>query len=107
VNLEAYLISKKIDSAAFLKAEPELWKSWDFEFQEMHPNSFTLQKLNLINPVRRKYPLPVMPEKQELPTPASDKPITPGLEPKTVTPGAPNPKPSIPKPVFKPKPKMS
>jgi hypothetical protein len=106
VNLEVYLLSKKIDSVAFLKAEPELWKSWDFEFQQMHPNSFTVQKLNLINPIRRKYPLPVMPEKQEPPT--SDQPVTPpALDPKTVSPGGTNPKPSIPKPVFKPKPKMS
>jgi hypothetical protein len=107
VNLEAYLTSKKIDSAAFHKAEPELWKSWDFEFQQMHPNSFTVQKLNLINPIRRKYPLPVVPEKQEGPSPSSDQPVTPALEPKTVNPAGPNPKPSIPKPVFKPKPKMS
>jgi hypothetical protein len=108
VNLEAYLTSKKIDSAAFLKGEPELWKSWDFEFQQMHPNSFTVQKLNLINPIRRKYPLPVMPVKQEAPSPTSDQPITPpALEPKPVSPGSSNPKPSIPKPVFKPKPKMS
>jgi hypothetical protein len=108
VNLEAYLISKKIDSAAFLKAEPELWKSWDVEFQQMHPNSFTVQKLNLINPIRRKYPLPVMPEKQEPPTAMSDQPTPPpALEPKTASPATPSPKPSIPRPVFKPKPKMS
>jgi hypothetical protein len=108
VNLEAYLISKKIDSAAFLKAEPDLWKSWDFEFQQMHPNSFTIQKLNLINPIRRKYPLPVLAENPEPPTPTADQPATPpALDPKTASPAASNPKPSIPKPVFKPKPKMS
>jgi len=108
VNLEAYLLSKKIDSAAFLKAEPELWKSWDLEFPQMHPNSFTVQKLNLINPIRRKYPLPMTPGKQEPPTATSDQPTTPpALDPKTVSPAASNPKPSIPKPVFKPKPKMS
>jgi hypothetical protein len=107
MNLEEYLTSKKIDSAAFLKAEPELWKSWNVEFQQMHPNSFTVQKLNLINPIRRKYPLPVV-EKPESPTPAPDQPTTPpALELKTVSPAAANPKPSIPKPVFKPKPKMS
>ncbi|HET6542892.1 MAG TPA: hypothetical protein VFG46_20535 [Chryseolinea sp.] len=107
MNLEAYLISKKIDSAAFLKAEPELWKSWDFEFQQMHPNSFTIQKLNLINPIRRKYPLPLMPEKQEPTTPTSEPVTPPALDPKTASPAGSNPKPSMPKPVFKPKPKMS
>jgi hypothetical protein len=108
VNLEAYLTSKKIDSTAFLKAEPELWKAWNHEFDQMHPNSFTVQKLNLINPIRRKYPLPQVQEKQGEP-PISDtaqSTTPPSLEPKTAAPSS-NPKPSIPKPVFKPKPKMS
>ncbi|WP_276369073.1 hypothetical protein [Chryseolinea sp. H1M3-3] len=108
MDLETYLTSKRIDSAAFQTAEPELWKSWRYEFEQMHPNSFTVQKLNLINPIRRKYPLKSIPEKIELntatPPPAS---ATPGVEPKPVTTSAGNPKPSIPKPVFKPKPKMS
>jgi hypothetical protein len=109
VNFEAYLISKKIDSAAFLKAEPELWKEWNYEFEQMHPNSFTVQKLNLINPIRRKYPLPFIPEKQkESPTAIPEKPIGPStLETKAAGPPSSSPKPSIPKPVFKPKPKMS
>lgn len=55
VEFEPYLKSKKIDSEAFRKAEPTLWHSWKNEFDRMHPNSFTLQKLNLINPIRRKY----------------------------------------------------
>jgi hypothetical protein len=55
VNFEAYLSSKKIDSAAFKKAEPVLWDSWRKEFEQVHPNSFTAQKLYLINPIRRKY----------------------------------------------------
>lgn len=57
MNFEAYLISKKIDSEAFRKAEPAVWELWDEEFEQMHPNSFTSRKLYLINPVRRKYPL--------------------------------------------------
>jgi hypothetical protein len=106
VNLEAYLTSKKIDSAEFKKAEPRLWQSWSDEFEQMHPNSFTVQKLNLINPIRRKYPLKTLPEKQEAHTPTSPLPAEP---PPAAKPAAtsPNPKPSIPKPVFKPKPKMS
>jgi hypothetical protein len=55
VNFEAYLSSKKIDSLAFRNAEPAVWNSWSDVFPQMHPNSFTLQKLNLINAVRRKY----------------------------------------------------
>ena len=108
MNLEAYLLSKKIDSAAFLKAEPELWKLWSSEFESMHPNSFTAQKLYLINPIRRKYPLKSEPVRiEERPNvEAPEKPLT------TNTPSensiAPvNPKPLVPRPVFKPKPKIS
>lgn len=61
-SFEEYLISKKIDSEAFKNAEPEVWKAWKMEFEQVHPNSFTVQKLNLINPVRRKYLLPTRQE---------------------------------------------
>ena len=56
-DFEAYLVSKKIDTSAFKNAEPDVWLVWKNEFEQMHPVSFTVQKLNLINPVRRKYPL--------------------------------------------------
>ena len=59
MNFEAYLVSKKIDSDAFKQAEKDLWLLWQVEFEQLHPNSFTAQKLYLINPVRRKYPLKV------------------------------------------------
>lgn len=52
-----YLISKKINEAAFQKSEPALFLAWKTEFEQIHPNSFTVQKLNLINPIRRKYTL--------------------------------------------------
>ena len=106
MNLEAYLTSKKIDSAKFKKAEPQLWQSWSDEFEQMHPNSFTVQKLNLINPIRRKYPLKALPEKEEPHTPTPPLSTEPPQAPKPAG-TLPNPKPSIPKPVFKPKPKMS
>lgn len=54
---EDYLISKKIDSELFKKEESVLWETWKKLFEQMHPNSFTAQKLYLINPIRRKYPL--------------------------------------------------
>lgn len=57
MNFDEYLISKKIDGAAFQKAEPTLFQTWHSEFDQMHVNSFTVQKLNLINPIRRKYQL--------------------------------------------------
>jgi hypothetical protein len=57
VSFEEYLSGKKIDSLAFKNAEPARWAEWEMEFAQLHPDSFTLQKLNLINPIRRKYPL--------------------------------------------------
>jgi hypothetical protein len=88
-SFEEYLVSKKIDSDAFKKAEPEVWKAWKNEFEQVHPNSFTVQKLNLINPVRRKYLLPATQEIKptEPPTavaaaPAPAKPGKPVMRPK-------------------------
>lgn len=69
VDFDTYLKSKKIDSDAFRTAEPEVWGAWKRDFDEMHPNSFTVQKLNLINPVRRKYLLHAMPESKPAETP--------------------------------------
>jgi hypothetical protein len=110
VDFEAYLISKKIDSAKFLQAEPDLWASWKVEFEQMHPASFTAQKLYLINPVRRKYLLQQEPAKAV--TPLVEKPAeqpnaaeTASEPPVTKTPSS--PKPVVPRPVFKPKPKTS
>jgi hypothetical protein len=57
VSFEEYLVSKKIDASAFKNAEPARWSEWEMEFGQVHPNSFTQQKLYLINPIRRKYPL--------------------------------------------------
>jgi hypothetical protein len=112
VNFDAYLESKKIDSSAFKAADPELWKSWEAEFSQMHPASFTTQKLYLINPIRRLHPLPFTAK----PSPVKAEPVTDALLPASppVAPlneGAPTlqkpvaAKPAIPRPVFKPKPK--
>lgn len=89
-TFEAYLASKKIDSEAFSKAEPEVWRAWKMEFGQMHTNSFTVQKLNLINLIRRKYLL-VSPEEPKKPAaapavappaPAASKPGRPVIRPK-------------------------
>jgi hypothetical protein len=96
VNFEEYLKSKKIDAPAFEKAEPMLYSSWKAEFSQMHPNSFTVQKLNLINPVRRKYQLKVS-SPQPSANPASEG-----------TAANPTPaKPPVAKPMIKPKPKIN
>ncbi|TRX55559.1 hypothetical protein FNH22_18175 [Fulvivirga sp. M361] len=56
---EDFLTKKKIDGDAFKQHEPELWTQWKGLYEQMHPKSFVAQKLYLINPVRRKYPLAV------------------------------------------------
>jgi hypothetical protein len=57
VTFQEYLISKKIDAVAFQQAEAEQFEEWQREFEQQSANSFTAQKLYLINPIRRKYPL--------------------------------------------------
>jgi hypothetical protein len=90
VNFEAYLTSKKIDSAALKKADPVLWESWQKEFELLHPNSFTAQKLYLINPLRRKFQL-------------KDAIVETAEVPSGTTASAPAAKP---KPMMRPKPKI-
>jgi hypothetical protein len=89
LSFEAYLISKKIDSVAFKVAEPEIWEAWKTDFEQSHANSFTMQKLNLINPIRRKYQLRA-------------STIDAGAAPLTETPAVPPAK-----PLMKPRPKMN
>jgi hypothetical protein len=55
MNFEEYLISKKIDSVSFSKGDPILFQEWKTLFDQMSPESFTSQKLYLINPLRRKF----------------------------------------------------
>ncbi|MEP2771294.1 MAG: hypothetical protein ABJH05_04050 [Fulvivirga sp.] len=57
MDFKEYLISKKIDAEAFKKSNPKVWTEWGRLFKEMHPKSFTAQKLYLINDIRRKYAL--------------------------------------------------
>jgi hypothetical protein len=101
VNFDDYLISKKIDSVAFRLAEPPVWENWKIEFEQMHPNSFTAQKLYLINPIRRKYTLKVAPAKVYDEHSSSVNENLSAAKPEAA------PKPAVPKPVFRPKPKMN
>src|SRR5688500_11358256 len=94
-DFEAYLSSKRIDSPAFRSAEPDVWDAWKKEFEQMHPNSFTVQKLNLINPIRRKYQLPQAEAKTSLETNSQD--ATPTQPSASIPPG---------RPVIRPRPKM-
>lgn len=51
-----YLTRKKIDPLNFKRNEPQLYEEFKFIFDQVHPDSFTAQKLFLINKIRRKYP---------------------------------------------------
>ena len=57
INFNDYLISKKINAAEFQSAEREKYQELENIFLQMHPDSFTAQKLFLINPIRRNYPI--------------------------------------------------
>lgn len=57
MTFKEYLQAKKIDPKGFALAEPERFREFKLLFEQMHPDSFTAQKLFLINPIRRKYPL--------------------------------------------------
>lgn len=102
MDFEAYLVSKKIDSNLFRSQESLLWNAWKTEFEQLHPNSFTAQKLYLINPVRRKYPLKI---EKAVPSAVVTENNPEVRQPAETPPPA--VKPAVPRPVFKPKPKTS
>jgi hypothetical protein len=77
VDFEEYLRSKKIDPVAFRAREPERWSEWKAIFDQVSPASFTTQKLYLINPTRRKYPLAEVVPAPEAATPAAPAPAKP------------------------------
>jgi hypothetical protein len=56
MTFEEYLDSKKIDAESFKTADPSLYAEWLNTFNQLHPNSFTAQKLYVINSIRRKFP---------------------------------------------------
>lgn len=61
-SFDDYLINKKIDAGKFSKEDGPLYHELKDLFDQMHPDSFTAQKLFLINPIRRKFQL--QPERQ-------------------------------------------
>lgn len=102
-DFKTYCLSKKIDPVLFQKNEPKLYTDLERIFEQMHPNSFTAQKLYLINELRRRYTStlevkPVAKSKSEAPKPKVGLP-KPGIK-KTTTAS----KPILPKPAGMPKP---
>lgn len=66
IDFNSYLSAKKIDANQFSKSEPDLYGKLSTIFDQMHPDSFTAQKLFLINPIRRKYQL--IPDEESIST---------------------------------------
>ncbi len=88
MDFNEYLISKKIDPDKLKSGEKELYHNFHNLFAEMHPDSFTNQKLFLINQLRRKY---ILEEQQDV----IEKPKPKKMKPKMPVKG--KPKPQIPK----------
>ncbi|MFA0961504.1 hypothetical protein AB9P05_06835 [Roseivirga sp. BDSF3-8] len=72
-----YLTKKRIDAEVFFREEPHVAAEWERLFMQMHPDSFTAQKLFLINGIRRQFPLSE--ESGEKPA-ATKKSITPKIK---------------------------
>lgn len=76
---EEYLASKKINATSYRQASPAQYEEFRALFYQMHPDSFTAQKLFLINGIRRAHP--IGPEEQA--KPAEKKAARPVFKPKT------------------------
>ena len=57
MKFDEYLKGKKIDPEKFRHAEPDQYADFNKLFVQVHPDSFTQQKLFLINKIRRAYKL--------------------------------------------------
>lgn len=57
MSFNDYLVKKKIDKKGFAQGQPDRFDEFQQLFNQVHPDSFTAQKLFLINNIRRAYPL--------------------------------------------------
>ncbi len=74
-----YLKSKKIDPKKFEDGDRDSFDQFKELFDQVHPSSFTQQKLFLINRIRRKY---LYEEQGEATQSAAPKKIKPKIKPK-------------------------
>jgi hypothetical protein len=77
LTFEDFLKQKKIDSLSFRKGEQEQWEEFKHIFEQVHPDSFTAQKLFMINRIRRKYPWSEKPAAESSAVPGVSKPKMP------------------------------
>ncbi len=57
MTFSEYLLQKKIDEAAFREGDPDRYAEWKELFEQVHPESFTLQKKFYLNDIRRRFQL--------------------------------------------------
>lgn len=57
-TFEEYCYEKRIDAKLFQEKEKALWQQLESIFEQVSPESFTQQKLFLINNIRRRHLLP-------------------------------------------------
>lgn len=57
MTFSEYLLQKKIDENAFRLNDPLRYSEWQTLFDQVHPESFTLQKKFYINDIRRRFSL--------------------------------------------------
>lgn len=81
MDFSAYLKAKKIDEAAWQKSAPDQFRELKSVFDQVHPDSFTAQKLFLINPIRRAFPL----KAEEVKKPVAKKAARPVIKSKPKT----------------------
>ena len=74
-EFEEYLKSKKIDPEKFKAGEPGTWEKFEKLFYQVSPKSFTMQKLFLINQLRRKFHFKEEKETTNQATTAKKRPI--------------------------------
>lgn len=55
MQFEEFLKQKKIDEILFKNQNPALFQEWKQDFEQMHIESFILQKKMLINKIRRAF----------------------------------------------------
>ena len=73
----SYLKNKKIDPEKLNASEPDLFSEWSSLYEQVHPNSFTQQKLFLINILRKKF---IFKETDEVAKPKTAKMMRPKMK---------------------------
>lgn len=82
MEFDEYLSSKKINASKFKTGDRDLYDKLKLLFDQVHPNSFTQQKLFLINRTRRKYLLESKEEEKPIPISYKQRPKIVSKKPK-------------------------